>query len=143
MASFCSKASPLFGLIHLRPLLCPSRVMVLQARCLPHDRARHIVLTPHPFPKPGDLMTAAAPLSIYLVATPGLEAPLAEEARAAGFAGAQIVEGGVSFPGGWPDVWRANLQLRGATRVLARIAEFRAMHLAQLDKRAHKLAWSD
>ncbi|WEJ34499.1 class I SAM-dependent RNA methyltransferase [Devosia sp. SD17-2] len=88
-------------------------------------------------------MTAAAPLSIYLVATPGLEAPLAEEARAAGFAGAQIVEGGVSFPGGWPDVWRANLQLRGATRVLARIAEFRAMHLAQLDKRAHKLAWSD
>jgi len=88
-------------------------------------------------------MTAAAPLSIYLVATPGLEAPLAEEARSAGFNDARVVEGGVSFAGSWHDVWRANLQLRGATRVLARIAEFRAMHLAQLDKRAHKLPWSD
>ncbi len=33
--------------------------------------------------------------------------------------------------------------LRGATRVLVRLAEFRAMHLAQLDKRARKLPWSD
>lgn len=43
--------------------------------------------------------------------------------------------------GGWPEVWRANLVLRCATRVLVRVAEFRAMHLAQLDKRAHKIAW--
>jgi putative N6-adenine-specific DNA methylase len=28
-------------------------------------------------------------------------------------------------------------------RVLARIAEFRALHLAQLDKRAHKVPWGD
>lgn len=88
-------------------------------------------------------MTASAPLSIYLVATPGLEAPLADEARAKGFAEARIVDGGVAFAGTWHDVWRANLELRGATRVLARIAEFRAMHLAQLDKRSRKLAWGD
>ncbi|HEV7345999.1 MAG TPA: class I SAM-dependent RNA methyltransferase [Devosia sp.] len=87
-------------------------------------------------------MTATAPFEIYLVATPGLEAPLCEEAREAGFAGAAIVQGGVAFMGGWPDVWRANLVLRGATRVLARIGSFRTMHLAQLDKRARKLDWA-
>lgn len=79
---------------------------------------------------------------IYLVATPGLEAPLCDEARAAGFAAAEVTDGGVAFPGTWPDVWRANLELRGATRVLARVASFRAMHLAQLDKRARKVEWS-
>ena len=86
-------------------------------------------------------MTTPAPFEIYLVATPGLEAPLCEEARAAGF-DAAVVEGGVAFMGLWPDVWRANLELRGATRVLARIASFRAMHLAQLDKRARKVEWA-
>ncbi len=85
-------------------------------------------------------MTDAPQFEIFLVATPGLEAPLRDEARAAGF-DAEAVEGGVAFTGGWPDVWRANLELRGATRVLARIASFRAMHLAQLDKRSRKVPW--
>lgn len=84
----------------------------------------------------------AAPFEIYLVATPGLEAPLAEEAREAGFADAKVTDGGVSFMGTWPDVWRANLVLRGPTRILARIVSFRAMHLAQLDKRASKIEWA-
>src|SRR5690606_19931913 len=83
-----------------------------------------------------------APFEIYLVATPGLEAPLAEEAREAGFTEAQVTDGGVSFMGTWPDVWRANLVLRGPTRILARMASFRAMHLAQLDKRATKIEWA-
>ena len=87
-------------------------------------------------------MTEPAAFEIYLVATPGLEVPLCEEAKQAGFAEAQVVDGGVSFPGTWLDVWRANLELRGATRVLARVASFRAMHLAQLDKRARKVEWS-
>jgi putative N6-adenine-specific DNA methylase len=83
------------------------------------------------------------PFDIFLVATPGLEGPLADEARAAGFSDAKIIDGGVTFSGTWPDVWRANLVLRGATRILARVASFRAMHLAQLDKRARKLPWSE
>ena len=87
-------------------------------------------------------MTDRPEFEIFLVATPGLEAPLCEEARGAGF-DAKVVEGGVSFRGGWAEVWRANLELRGATRVLARIAEFRAMHLAQLDKRSRKVAWGE
>lgn len=83
-----------------------------------------------------------APFEIFLVATPGLEAALRAEAVALGFSEPRQVEGGVTLTGGWPDVWRANLELRGATRVLARFASFRAMHLAQLDKRARKAPWA-
>ncbi len=79
---------------------------------------------------------------IFLAAPPGLEAVLAEEARAAGFADPQPVPGGVTTTGGWPEVWRANLVLRGAGRVLARVGSFRAFHLAQLDKRSRKFDWA-
>ncbi|TBX28262.1 THUMP domain-containing class I SAM-dependent RNA methyltransferase [Nioella sediminis] len=79
---------------------------------------------------------------IFLVAPPGLEGTLAEEAREAGFSGVQAVPGGVETRGDWPEVWRANLCLRGPARVLVRVAEFRAMHLAQLDKRARKVDWA-
>ncbi len=88
-------------------------------------------------------MTENTSFEIFLVATPGLEAALRDEALERGFADAKLVEGGVALTGGWPDVWRANLELRGPTRVLVRIASFRAMHLAQLDKRARKVPWSN
>ncbi len=79
---------------------------------------------------------------IFLVATPGLEGPLCAEARASGFK-AKTIPGGVTLKGGWPDVWRANLEIRGATRILARIGAFRVAHLAQLDKRARHVPWRD
>lgn len=82
-----------------------------------------------------------APFEIFLVATPGLEAPLAAEARELGWQPEQQ-PGGVTIRGHWRDVWLANLRLRGATRVLARIGSFRALHLAQLDKRARKFPWA-
>ena len=72
---------------------------------------------------------------------PGLEAELCAEARECGFKAPRIIIGGVAVTGGWPEVWRANLELRGCGRVLARIGSFRAMHLAQLDKRARKFPW--
>ena len=80
---------------------------------------------------------------IFLVAVPGLEGALCAEARALGYKKAKTVDGGVVLRGGWPDVWRANLELRGASRVIARIEEFRAFHLAQLDKRARTVAWGN
>lgn len=87
-------------------------------------------------------MVGSGGFEIFLAGTPGLEETLCEEARAKGFAKAVAVPGGVSFRGGWQDVWRANLELRGAGRVLARIGSFRAMHPAQLDKRARKFPWA-
>lgn len=78
---------------------------------------------------------------ILFATAPGQETALAAEAAAAGFAVTGTMPGGVSVTGGWADVWRANLVLRGATHVLARIGSFRALHLAQLDKRARKFPW--
>jgi putative N6-adenine-specific DNA methylase len=80
---------------------------------------------------------------IFMVGTPGLEHLLLAEALENGFADAQITQGGVTITGTWSDVWRANLVMRGATRILARIGTFMAFHLAQLDKRARKFPWAD
>lgn len=88
-------------------------------------------------------MEPANTYEIFLVAPPGLEPMLAEEARAAGFATPEASPGGVTTRGGWPEIWRANLALRGATRVLVRLGSFRAFHLAQLDKRARKFPWAE
>ncbi|SMR70927.1 putative N6-adenine-specific DNA methylase [Aliiroseovarius halocynthiae] len=82
-------------------------------------------------------------LEIFFVAPPGLEPHLADEARAAGFATPVVSPGGVTTRGNWSEVWRANLTLRGATRVLVRLGEFRAFHMAQLDKRARKFPWGN
>jgi putative N6-adenine-specific DNA methylase len=87
---------------------------------------------------------ATAPsFEIYLVATPGLEAALCDEARSRGFRSPKVVAGGVRIEGKWHDVWRANLELRGTGRVLARIGSFPASHLSQLDKSARKFPWGE
>jgi putative N6-adenine-specific DNA methylase len=78
---------------------------------------------------------------IFLVSVPGLEGPLCAEARAHGFK-AKTIEGGVELTGGWPDVWRANLELRGPSRILARVEQFRVVHLAKLDARARQVPWA-
>lgn len=78
---------------------------------------------------------------IFLVASPGFESVLCTEAQANGFRDARPVAGGVTIKGDWSEVWRANLKLRGASCVFARIGAFPVFHLAQLDRRARKLAW--
>ena len=88
-------------------------------------------------------MSTSAEFEIFLTATPGLEAALCAEAKACGFKAARQVVGGVAVKGRWPEVWRANLEMRGAGQVLARFAQFRAIHLSQLDKRARKVPWGD
>lgn len=88
-------------------------------------------------------MTTETDLEIFLATPPGLEALLCDEAREKGFSNVQLALGGVTVQGGWPEVWRANLDIRGATRVVARVAQFRALHLAQLDKRARRVPWGD
>ena len=84
-----------------------------------------------------------ATFEIFLGTAPGLETLLFEEVKEAGFDHVNMVGGGVTIIGGWAEVWRANLTLRGASKVLARIGEFRAFHLAQLDKRSRKFPWAD
>ena len=80
---------------------------------------------------------------IFLVATPGLEVELCAEVKQLQFKDPKIISGGVTIEGGWPDIWRANLEIRGCSRVLARIGSFHAAHLSQLDKRARAFPWKD
>ena len=88
-------------------------------------------------------MIYSSEFEIFLTTPPGLEKWLLKEVQDAGFKRAAAVRGGVTIWGGWNEVWRANLTVRGASKVLVRIGEFRAFHLAQLDKRARKFPWGD
>lgn len=81
-------------------------------------------------------------MEIFVVTLPGLEPLLAREMEEHGFAGITPQAGGVRAVGGGAEALRANLCLRIASRVLLRVASFRAMHLAQLDKRARKVDWA-
>ncbi|WP_371225532.1 THUMP domain-containing class I SAM-dependent RNA methyltransferase [Roseovarius sp. 2305UL8-3] len=88
-------------------------------------------------------MRDAKKFEIFLGAPPGLELALKSEAQERGFAKPKAVPGGVRFRGAWPEVWRANLELRGAGRVLARLGGFQAMHLDQLKQRCMDFSWMD
>lgn len=88
-------------------------------------------------------MNAPKRFEIFCAAPPGLEPVLQAEVSELGFPDPSVTPGGITFQGGWPDVWRANLQVRGTGRVLARIGGFPVFHLAQLDKRARKFPWAD
>jgi putative N6-adenine-specific DNA methylase len=79
---------------------------------------------------------------IFVVTAPGLEKPLAAEIAEAGFKKPKMMPGGVRFRGNWQDVWRANLTLRGAARVLARVDNFQCMHLKQLERQIGEMPWS-
>ncbi|MBG79040.1 MAG: RNA methyltransferase [Alphaproteobacteria bacterium] len=80
---------------------------------------------------------------IFLATAPGLETALYEEVRGKGFKRAKAITGGVTIQGEWPDVWRANLWVRGASRILARITSFRATNLSHLETQARDVVWTD
>ncbi len=88
-------------------------------------------------------MTADKHFEIFLATAPGLEAMLYDEVRALRFRAAKQVAGGVTVNGNWRDAWRANLEVRGANKVLARIDAFRVFHLDELAKRARRVRWSN
>lgn len=80
---------------------------------------------------------------IFLATEPGLENALYHEVRSKGFKRVKEVKGGVTLEGGWPEVWRANLWIRGASRVLARVASFKVQHLSDLSKLTQEAPWKD
>ena len=88
-------------------------------------------------------MTHDQDFEIFLATAPGLEAVLAEEVRLKGFKRPKAVPGGVVTRGRWPEIWRANLWIRGATRILARLDAFHVTHLAHLDARARRVPWAE
>jgi len=78
---------------------------------------------------------------LFAVAAPGLEGVVADEVRRLGAGAVQQVAGGVEFRGDLETIWRANLWLRAATRVLARLGEVRARDFSKLRRSLADLPW--
>jgi putative N6-adenine-specific DNA methylase len=93
-------------------------------------------------PQQKKVRQTAAPssLDLFAVAAPGVEPFVARELTALGIPN-RIVDGGVELSGDDEVVWRANLWLRTATRIVARVGEFEAREFAKLRHRAEALPW--
>jgi putative N6-adenine-specific DNA methylase len=74
------------------------------------------------------------------VAAPSLERLAERELNALGI-GAEASTGGVNFSGGRAELYRANLHLRTASRVLVRLGGFYAAAFSELRKKASRLPW--
>lgn len=77
----------------------------------------------------------------WAVAAPGLEPLLEAELRTLGFADAAASTGGVRFTTDARGVALANLQSRLASRVVVRLAEFKALAFHELERAARKVEW--
>jgi putative N6-adenine-specific DNA methylase len=85
---------------------------------------------------------------IFAVTAPGVKPFAVRELMGLGLPGGlqpksgQIDEpGGVSFSGDLQDIYRANLHLRTASRILVRLGNFRATAFSELRKKAGRLPW--
>ena len=81
-------------------------------------------------------------IDAFVVAVPGLEGLLLDEVQRLGVRPARAVRGGVECNITWPQLWSINLRSRIATRVVVRVARFRAdgFHSLQMGLRA--IDWS-
>lgn len=77
----------------------------------------------------------------FAVTTPGFEKVCAGELIALGIADPEIMVGGVEFSGGLQELYRANLWLRSAARILVRVDELQARDFPTLFKRLQRLPW--
>ena len=79
---------------------------------------------------------------LFAICAPGLESVLETEMRTLGLDVGKRDIGGVAFAGGSSALFRSNLWLRTATRVVARVGEFHARLFDELERHSRKLAWS-
>lgn len=76
------------------------------------------------------------------MAAPGLEPLLEAELRALGFSDATRSTGGVQFSCDARGLARANLQSRLASRVVVRLAAFKALAFHELERAARRVEWA-
>ena len=77
----------------------------------------------------------------FAIVAPGLEAVCAAELKELGFVDFQGVSGGVEFHGRLADLYRANLWLHTASRIVVRLARFRCRAFPDLYRAAVRLPW--
>lgn len=78
----------------------------------------------------------------FAVAAPGLESLVATELAHLGITNHEIVDGGVEFEATRRQLYETNLNLRTASRVIVRLAKFRALTFAELERRARTIPWA-
>lgn len=76
-----------------------------------------------------------------IITAPGLEALAQSELAALGLSATAADPGAVEAPLSLRDVMRANLHLRTASRIVVRLADFRALTFADVEKHAKRVAW--
>ncbi len=86
---------------------------------------------------------AAEPLQAFAVAAPGLSPLVADELASLDLDVESVEPEGVTFCTDFAGLCLANAGLRTASRVLVRIARFRAAHFSELERGAREVAWND
>jgi putative N6-adenine-specific DNA methylase len=84
---------------------------------------------------------AAPPLDALIVTAPGLEALARRELQSLGIAVTSEEPGAVGVTVSPRDLMRANLHLRTASRVLVRVAHFKALSFADVEKHGNRVRW--
>lgn len=79
---------------------------------------------------------------LFAVTAHGLAELCAGELAALGVSGTSET-GGVAWRGSARSMYRANLELRTASRIVARVGAFRARGFAELERRVARLPWQD
>jgi len=77
----------------------------------------------------------------FAVTAPGLEHIVARELESLGIRPGLVTDGGVEFAANREALYTANLHLRAASRVIVRLASFRATSFAELERRARRVPW--
>jgi putative N6-adenine-specific DNA methylase len=77
----------------------------------------------------------------FAVTPPGIEAITASELVALGIAPLKTEPGGVEFEATPGQLYAANLELRTATRIIVRLAEFPARAFYELERKAKRVPW--
>ena len=80
-------------------------------------------------------------LALFAICSPGLESFTADELKNLGVREANLVYGGVGFSGSRQTLYKANLHLRTASRILIRLGSFQATKFAELRRKAGRLPW--
>jgi putative N6-adenine-specific DNA methylase len=86
-------------------------------------------------------MSGVATLRCFAITAPGLEQCTGRELQALGIA-AEVEGGGVAWTGDRAELYSASLHLRTASRVLVRIASFRARTFFELERHAARVPWA-
>jgi len=88
-------------------------------------------------------MKSGPSVRMFAISAPGLERILASELNQIGAPDAAEIEGGVTFSGDHSLLYKANLSLRTASRVVVRVAEFHADSFHELERRAKRIRWDE